>query len=319
MLIPSLSIFVILYVISFYMVLNTDDWFVIWLGMEINMFSFVLLIFRRNNKMCVESCLKYFFIQSLGSAIIMFFFYFGKEMFLCMGGMMMSYKMGIGPFYFWFPSICEGLNWWSNFMLMFFQKIIPLMLLMIFVSWVIWLVILMSLMIGGLGSFNQDNLKRLMAYSSIHHGGWMLLCEMVSKMLWAIYLAMYGLIICPIVVGLSKMKVESMKEIMKWSKKWWFFGGILSMGGIPPLLGFFLKWMTFYFMEMFNILMILYLLMMSILMFYIYMRIVYDLMMGESSNIGWFFMKGNVDMWNGDMFSIVGMMMGFGFMLLMIG
>nr|YP_010297083.1 NADH dehydrogenase subunit 2 [Plator insolens]UMI39143.1 NADH dehydrogenase subunit 2 [Plator insolens] len=273
---PSLMMFIFLYLVSFILVLSGDDWFLVWLGLEVNMLSFLMLIYSRFDQSCMEACLKYFFVQSLGSAMFMGLFYLNKGYLSDMIVVIMSYKMGAAPLYFWFPSVCSGLGWLSCFMLMTFQSIMPLMLVAMFMSWLVWVVMGLSLMFGVFGSFNQVNIKMLLAFSSIHHLGWIFLCNLYEDVVWIFYLLLYGIILYGIVIIVKEEEINYMLFVKKLKNKWWFVLNMLSMAGMPPLLGFFLSWMAFIYIMSINILFVVMMVVMSVIMFYVYLRIIYD-------------------------------------------
>nr|YP_009349338.1 NADH dehydrogenase subunit 2 [Agelena silvatica]APZ83998.1 NADH dehydrogenase subunit 2 [Agelena silvatica] len=278
-------IFFVLYIYSFIMVVGSDDWLIIWMGLEVNMMSFLFLFYRKKSMNNIESCMKYFFIQSLGSALFIgvVYLYISSDW---VSSCILSYKLGAGPFFFWFPSVIDGLNWVGAFFLMTFQKILPLVLLIMFISWVVWFILIVSLVVGVLGSFNQSKMKFLFAYSSIHHLGWLLMCSFVDNGIWFFYLLMYGMVLS-VVFMMYYYEIDSFMDIMKWKNKWWFFLGVMSMAGVPPLLGFFLKWLAFYYILNINLYLVVMMVLMSVIMFYIYVRVVYDIMVGGVFNIGW--------------------------------
>nr|YP_009058786.1 NADH dehydrogenase subunit 2 [Selenops bursarius]AIM52652.1 NADH dehydrogenase subunit 2 [Selenops bursarius] len=311
MLIPSFMLFLFMYLISFLFVMSNDDWFLVWLGLEINMLSFIIMIYKRYDMLVMESCMKYFFIQSMGSAVLMGCFFLDLEMFSEILILMLSYKIGAGPFFMWFPSVCGGLSWFSCFVLMTFQKLIPLMLMGMFVSWIIWWMVMMSLVFGACGSFNQKDIKRLLAYSSIHHLGWMMLCILLNDGFWLIYLFLYSIILLNIVYLFKEYEVIDLIVINKWKGKWWFVMGMLSMAGMPPLLGFFLKWMAFVYILNMNFICILFLILMSVVMFYIYIRVMYDILMDTAGGLSWsnyVIYKNYIDKM--DYFSVFGLLLG---------
>lgn len=159
-----------------------------------------MLIYRRLDENCLESCLKYFFIQSIGSAIFIGILYLGKKEIRGVLILILRYKMGAAPIYFWFPSVCRGLRWISCFILMSFQKLLPLILLLvIYIGWLILFVIIIRLILGTFGSFNQSDFKQLIAYSSIHHLGWIILCNIYNDIVWFLYLIIYRFIIFSII------------------------------------------------------------------------------------------------------------------------
>lgn len=247
------------------------------MGLEINILRFLTLIYVRYDQLRIESCLKYFFVQSLGSALFLSIFYIGgifigRSLFL-----VIRYRIGAAPFYFWFPTVCRGLNWLSCLVLLSIQKIIPLILIALFIRWMIWLIVIMSLVCGAFGSLNQRNLKQLFAYSSIHHLGWIFICNICNDFLWIIYMLIYIVIIFSVIVILIKSEIVYIDKINDGKDKFWFSLRILSIGGIPPILGFFLKWIAFIYIIHIRLLYVLIMVLISVLIFYIYFRIVYNI------------------------------------------
>lgn len=277
-LIVNLILFGFIYIMSFHLVINRDDWFLVWLGLEINIITFIIFIFRGNRIANVESCLKYFFIQRLGSAIFISVFYLNKRLLDFSMCFLLRYKIGAGPFFFWFPSVCSGISWMSCFFLITFQKLIPLIILSIFISWIFYLIILFSLIFGVFGSFNQRDLKQLIAFSSVYHLGWILLCELVDDISWIIYLFVYRFIVFPVVNLLKWLEIDRLIKVIKMKYKNWFALFILRIAGIPPFLGFFLKWFAFIVIFNYDYFFILLLILCSVVIFYVYFRVVYDVL-----------------------------------------
>lgn len=275
-LIPSVYCFLFIYIIRFIIVIRTDDWFLIWIGLEINIMSFLIIIYKRYRVIIGESCLKYFFIQRIGSSLFISLFYLN---YYVIGGMiilMLSLRVGAGPFFFWFPSLCSGLDWFSCYLLILFQKILPLLLIFLFIHWIVWVVIIVNLLVGVLGSFNQVNVRQLMAYSSINHLGWILLVGVFKGIGWVLYLMLYGIVLLRVVVLLYKDEIVDLSNLFISKYKLMFVIGILSIGGIPPLLGFFLKWIAFVIIFEVRRIYLFILILASVVILYIYIRIVYD-------------------------------------------
>lgn len=136
-----------------------------------NIISFILIIFRRIDVMKRERAIRYFFIQGLGSAIFIGIFYLGGEETSIIIPVIIMYKMGGAPFYFWFPSVCERVSWGVCLVLITIQKVIPLILLRMVTGSLVWVLGVLRIVVGGVGSLNQMKMKRLLAFSSIHHVG----------------------------------------------------------------------------------------------------------------------------------------------------
>lgn len=287
--------------------MRRDDWFLIWIGLEINIMSFLFLFYYQKRIVNIESCMKYFFVQSVGSALFIRSLYFivGEE-WDYIRRIILRYKLGAGPFFFWFPSVVKGLGWIGAFFLITIQKIIPLILLIIFVRWMLWIILILSLVVGLLGSFNQRDVKILFAYSSIHHLGWLLICELADVGVWFYYLLIYSMVLS-IVVILYYYEINRFMEVMKWKNKWWFFLGVMRLAGVPPLLGFFLKWLAFYYILRMNYFIIIFMIILSVIIFYIYIRVIYDILVGGVFNTGWFYKYYKIKFFfSGDFFIFLG-------------
>nr|QNV12101.1 NADH dehydrogenase subunit 2 [Argiope bruennichi] len=305
----SVGFFSVFYILSIILTVSCSDWFLIWVGLEINMMSFIALVYDRSSS-SVETCMKYFFIQSLGSGILMMMFYseFYWFEYICLG--VLSYKMGGGPFYFWFPAVCDSLSWGSCLLLMTVQKVLPLLMISFLVSMFLWFIIISSLVMGALGSLNQKSVKRLMAFSSVHHIGWILMGNFLQENLWMIYLAMYSAMITGIIWTLMKDKILEVGMLGKMSSKWSFVLGMLSLGGMPPMLGFYLKWWLFYNLMIMDFSLLILMVLMSVLMFYVYLRISYSVIMGSVSMNGWNSINMNKNIMSLDLLYMMGLNVG---------
>lgn len=284
--IPSFVLFLVVYIISFIYVLRIDDWIIIWLGLELNIISYIVLIYKKYDIQIIESCLKYFLIQSLGSAFLLSSFYLYKILYILIV-ILLRYKLGAGPFFYWFPSICSGLGWLACYVLITFQKVMPLFLISGFLNWIIWYVIIISLVVGVCGSINQVNIKNLFAYSSIHHLGWLISCIFRSDLFWLWYLLIYSIILIGLIYYLIIHDINNFYMLGKCKNKGWFIIGFIRIGGLPPLLGFFLKWAAFLYILYINYIFVIFLLLISVIILYIYIRVVYDRLIINNITIGW--------------------------------
>jgi len=199
------------------------------------------------------------------------------------------YKIGRGPFFYWFPIVCGGINWLSCFVLISFQKIIPLILMRFFMRWILWFIIIIGLLIGVIGSFNQINLRKLMAFSSIHHIGWIILCLMIEENIWIVYLLLYIFIIVPVFFYFWLEDSIMVIDIMKIKSRILFILVIIRMGGFPPFLGFFLKWISFYFILNMRYFFIRVIIILSVFILYVYLRIIYVIMIRLNDEFSWIY------------------------------
>lgn len=208
-------------------------------------------------------------------------------MFSYLGRILLCYKIGGGPFYFWFPSICRRIRWWSCFYLITFQKLIPIILISLFIRRLIWVLRIIRLLVGVIGRINQVEIKQLIAFSSIHHIGWILLRFIVRDIFWIPYLFIYSIMILGWIIYLDNGVVNNVMDSVKFENKWIILLVLLNLGGVPPLIGFFLKWWSFYYFILYEYRIILLLLIFSVTILYIYFRIIYDFVLGGRFIYSW--------------------------------
>lgn len=164
-------------------------------------------------------------------------------------------KIGAAPFHFWFPEIIEGLRWNNCLIIITIQKIAPIILLTYTLSSSFFLnyIIILSSIIGGLIGLNQTRLRKIIAYSRINHIRWILTRILCSVSLWFLYFIIYRLISINLILIFNLYKSFHIKQFfnsINKSKtiKLFFITNILSLGGLPPFLGFFPKWIVINFL-----------------------------------------------------------------------
>nr|YP_010283882.1 NADH dehydrogenase subunit 2 [Chlorophorus annularis]ULA45450.1 NADH dehydrogenase subunit 2 [Chlorophorus annularis] len=240
--------------------ISSYSWFSMWMGLEINLLSMIPLMVGKSI-FSSESALKYFITQTLASSVILFsiimmsntkeFIPQNSNYFLVM--MMNSAlltKLGAAPFHSWFPEVMEGINWTNCLIMLTWQKIAPMILIMYNLKMNVFFtsIIIFSALVGSIIGLNQISLRKIMAYSSINHISWMI-ASMHSYSTWVIYFLIYCIITANIVLLFYKNKIYWLSQITNTysqSKhfKMAFMMNFLSLGGIPPFLGFFPKWIT---------------------------------------------------------------------------
>lgn len=282
----STIFFRLIYILRIIFTLSCRDWFLMWVGLELNIISFIALVYDRNSR-GVEVRIKYFFIQRLGSGILILIFFTEFFWFDYIRLRVLSYKMGGGPFYFWFPSICERLGWGSCLLLITIQKILPLLLITFLVRIFLWFIIITRILLGAIGSINQKRVKRLLGFSSVHHIGWIIIGNFIGGGVCIIYLIIYRLMILGVLIRLWKGKILELGRLKIRRSKWSFSLGILSLGGMPPMLGFYLKWWFFFNLIIIDFSLLFFIVVMSVLIFYVYLRIVYRIIIGRARNKSW--------------------------------
>nr|YP_009192201.1 NADH dehydrogenase subunit 2 [Eurythoe complanata]ALO81716.1 NADH dehydrogenase subunit 2 [Eurythoe complanata] len=257
---PSLTIFSSTLIASTIIALSSSHWLLLWMALELNLLSFVPLMTSSSNHQETEAAIKYFLAQATGSATLLFgvlltysnIFYWMNELILPIILSSLLLKMGAAPFHFWFPNVMSGLSWTSCLLLSTWQKIIPLGILMsLSASATMFIMVISSLssLVGGIGGMNQTFLRPLLAYSSIGHIGWMLGISMFNLMISLIYFTVYSLILLPLLFILNHSQLSNIRQSLSIShipatSQMTALLILLSLGGLPPLLGFLPKWLT---------------------------------------------------------------------------
>nr|YP_010329928.1 NADH dehydrogenase subunit 2 [Phragmatobia fuliginosa]UNP54680.1 NADH dehydrogenase subunit 2 [Phragmatobia fuliginosa] len=291
--------------------ISSNSWLGCWIGLEINLLSFIPLISNSNNLLATEASLKYFLTQSIASINFLFTILLKMimlknfEMIFFLSIMInssMLMKMGSAPFHFWFPNIVEGLNWLNNFILMTWQKITPMIILSYYFNknFILFIIIMMNVIIGALGGLNQTSLRKLMAFSSINNLGWMMSAIMITENLWLFYLFFYSFMISIMFFSffmlnmfyINQLFTNNLMPIIKIN----LMINFLSLGGLPPFIGFFPKWIIINFLILNQMYFLTFIMiMMSLIVLFFYIRIIYSIFMFNYLKIKWLkiFIKNN--------------------------
>nr|YP_009351391.1 NADH dehydrogenase subunit 2 [Inquilinitermes inquilinus]AQP29466.1 NADH dehydrogenase subunit 2 [Inquilinitermes inquilinus] len=241
---------------------SSNSWLGAWMGLEINLMSFIPLMSNVKNMYNTEASLKYFIVQVLASATLLFMVVmktltedlFTFEMNPYTSAIVCTpllLKSGAAPFHWWFPGVMEGLSWENCALLMTVQKAAPLMLMsyLIDINTFTLSIILMSTMVGSIGGLNQTSMRKILTYSSINHTGWMLIALTTSESLWMVYYLTYSVLALTVVSAIKLSGASFINQTMMTNKeatlmKFMLFTSLLSLGGLPPFLGFLPKWIV---------------------------------------------------------------------------
>nr|APX39707.1 NADH dehydrogenase subunit 2 [Cryptocephalus androgyne] len=273
--------------------ISSNSWMGMWIGLEINLLSIIPLLSTNNQTNSAEASIKYFITQVTASNIILMAIigmFYCNEQFTNMSNLTMMIqsalfiKLGAAPFHAWFPEVMEGLPWLNCLIILTWQKIAPMIILMSLIKqeMFIYMIILFSAMIGGLIGFNQISLRKIMAYSSINHIGWMIAAMMSTSSIWMIYFSVYTIITINIVWVLHILNAKSIGQIASLfgqnkMSSLLFSMNFLSLGGLPPFLGFLPKWLTvqqLIYMSNYSVAILLILLTLIALFYYLRMSLI---------------------------------------------
>lgn len=184
-----------------------------------------------------------------------------------------AFKLSAVPFHMWTPDVYEGAPTLVSAFLASAAKIAAIGLLINLIfhifshiitvnniapAWkqVIAVLAVLSMFVGAFGAIAQKNIKRLIAYSSINHIGYILLAVMSMHqnaiIALLIYVSIYLITIIGIFTFVLSLRAESTNneaiiDISGLAKQNSFLAIVMtiylaSLAGIPPFAGFFAKW-----------------------------------------------------------------------------
>nr|YP_010174594.1 NADH dehydrogenase subunit 2 [Octopus fitchi]QBR54751.1 NADH dehydrogenase subunit 2 [Octopus fitchi] len=295
---PSNFMFIIMMILGSIMSLSSSHWMMMWMGLELNLMGILPLMNIKSNSES-ESSMKYFIIQSMSSSLFImssiFMYLFSISMYSMFNNSLFSsimtisllIKMASAPFHFWLPSMCKQMNWMILFLILTWQKLAPLFMLS-FINYNYPIIIISAIsnsILGSIQAINQSSLQLIMVYSSISHLGWMLpICSINNSMMF-FYLLMYSIIITPMFIFFSSKSIFysyslSEQNNMMNKENIFIIMLLLSLAGIPPMLGFMSKLMILYMLLKSNMILLSFMLFMGTLIsLYFYLNLMMIMMM----------------------------------------
>lgn len=277
-----------------------NNFLTLYLGLELlSLSSYALVALRRDSRVTSESAIKYFVLGALASGFLLYgmSMMYGATGSLNLGEVFrvvesgrvnttmlafgvvfivagVSFKLGAAPFHMWIPDIYQGSPTAVTLLIAAGPKVAAFALIMrllvegllpLATDWQTMLVVLSiaSLIIGNLTAIVQTNLKRMLAYSTISHMGFILLGMLSgvvankadgaanaysASMFYSITymlttLGTFGLILIRTRKGFEAETLDDLKGMSR--RHPWFALLMLvmmfSMAGIPPTVGFYAK------------------------------------------------------------------------------
>nr|YP_009092128.1 NADH dehydrogenase subunit 2 [Aquatica leii]AHA46882.1 NADH dehydrogenase subunit 2 [Aquatica leii] len=283
--------------------ISAYTWLGMWIGLEMNLLSIIPIISSKN-MMSSESSIKYFITQAIASTVILMsiimmmwkyniYSTMDNSNLLMIMNSGLFLKMGMAPLHFWFPEVLEGLNWNNCMLMLTWQKITPMMLIMYNTEFTMFysVIIISGMIISSIMSMNQVSIRKLMAFSSINHMGWMLAAMIMEKTIWIIYFMVYSFI--TINIAYMMKNTYYLSQLFPYLNtspmmKMFFMLNFLSLSGIPPFLGFLPKWMVIQTMVMNKMFMLsMIMIAFTLIMIYIYMRIMMTALVMKINQSNW--------------------------------
>jgi len=275
--------------------LSSIDLLIIFLGLEVlSICSYALAGLKRKDEKSSEAAIKYFLLGSFATAflvyglallygschstnissIINFFITESELSIMALIGLALviigfGFKIAIVPFHMWTPDVYQG----APTPITAFFSVVPkavgfIVFLRIFVPywknalntqaifWILWIICVLTMVVGNLVALRQTNLKRILAYSSIAHAGYLLIAILArDNSSLVFYLTVYlfmNIGAFAAVIALSRKGKEylELEDYAGVGFKYPWIGVtfsifLLSLAGFPPTGGFLAKFYVF--------------------------------------------------------------------------
>ncbi len=289
-------VLVLLSTLGMLLLVSANDLMAFYVSLELmSLPLYVLASIRRDNVLSSEAGLKYFTLGSLASGMMLFgaslvYGFSGTTNFDQLSELFSSYatvspgiivgmvmiivalcfKVSAAPFHMWTPDVYQGAPTPVTAFFASAPKIAGMVLFVrligdsfapLVLQWqsIIILVSILTMAIGAFGALMQNNIKRLLAYSSIGHVGYMLVGLAAGNEAGAqsilVYLTLYifmtiGIFGCLLMLKRDGEYVEAIDTFSGLSQRRPMLAAaiailLFSMAGIPPLAGFFGKMYVF--------------------------------------------------------------------------
>nr|AHY87127.1 NADH dehydrogenase subunit 2 [Megalaima haemacephala] len=245
--------------------ISSNHWAMIWTGLEINTLAIIPMISKSHHPRAIEATIKYFLTQATASALILFSSTINawssgqwditqltntsSSLLLTMA---IAMKLGLVPFHFWFPEVLQGSSLITALLLSTMMKFPPLTILLLTTNslnpYLLTTMAITSAALGGWMGLNQTQTRKILAFSSISHLGWMALIIIYSPKLTLLTFLLYTLMTTTVFMSLNSSNTTKLATMMtSWTKNPPLYATLmltlLSLAGLPPLTGFLPKWL----------------------------------------------------------------------------
>ena len=288
----TLSLFALLGVM---LLISANSLVMIYLGLElISLSMYALVAFNRESSLGSEAAMKYFVLGSMASGMLLYGMSMnygatgslglsdiaaaisdqGANHVLLIFGLVfvvvgIAFKFGVVPFHMWIPDVYEGAPAAVTLLISSVPKLAVFAMAFrllqsglgdLHIHWqgMLQVLALLSIVLGNLAAIMQTNIKRMLAYSTISHMGFVLLgllpgtafgfgAAMYYVIVYALMsTAAFGMVIMLSARGVEAEHLEDFKGLNQRNPWYAAIMGIVmfSMAGVPPMVGFFAKWMV---------------------------------------------------------------------------
>nr|ABP52128.1 NADH dehydrogenase subunit 2 [Anolis cristatellus] len=246
--------------------MTSFHWLMAWVGLELNTLAIIPTISSLHHPRSTEAATKYFLTQAAASAMVLFssminawntgtwditqMSYAPSNTLLLLA---LALKLGLAPAHFWLPEVLQGSTLFTALIITTWQKLAPMSLIYMCTNNLPPVILLtlgiISSAVGGWSGLNQTQTRKIMAYSSIAHLGWMAMIASIMTNIMVMNLMIYLMMTTTLFASLIYSKSKTIQD----TTTIWTTSPILtiitmltflSLGGLPPLTGFLPKWLV---------------------------------------------------------------------------
>nr|WDE34270.1 NADH dehydrogenase subunit 2 [Bavayia whitakeri] len=245
--------------------MTSSHWILAWTGLEMNTLAIIPIISKQHHPRATEAATKYFLIQATASAVILFasslnawktgqwnIYHTPSPESIMLLTLALAMKLGLAPLHFWLPEVLQGAPLLTTAIISTWQKLAPASILYMTINnlnqYTLMIFGLTSAILGGWMGLNQTQTRKIMAFSSIAHMGWVFMALAVNPNLTLLTLSIYLLLTTAMFTSLMTTTSKTLLDLgTTWPQTPALLSitmlTLMSLGGLPPLTGFMPKWL----------------------------------------------------------------------------